>query len=247
MVDRNQGATVGDLQAGAVLAELTQIAADSGLRLPAELTMLGKALLNLDEIARTLDPTFDPNAAIQTEAAGLMRKKLLQAASPGSVMAAAMEAKEFAELLPGRINQVMDALAEGQLTLNIQGIDERDIMRSVQKLANRVTAGMVVAALVIGAALIMRINTDAKLFGYPALAIVMFLIAAAAALFLLISIQLSDLPQRRRRRGRGPRGRRAPAPTTVKGWDRCSRSNRSPRPSAPRSPASTSPRISPTR
>jgi predicted unusual protein kinase regulating ubiquinone biosynthesis (AarF/ABC1/UbiB family) len=202
MVERNQGQTVGDVQAGEVLSELTQIAAGACLRLPSELTMLGKALLNLDEIARILDPTFEPNVAIQAEAAGLMRKKLVQAASPGSVMGAAMEAKEFAELLPGRINQVMDALAAGKLTLNVQGIDERDIMRSVQKLANRVTAGMVVAALVVGAALIMRIDTDAKLFGYPALAIVMFLIAAAAGIVLLVSIQLSDLPQRRHRRRR---------------------------------------------
>jgi predicted unusual protein kinase regulating ubiquinone biosynthesis (AarF/ABC1/UbiB family) len=200
MVERNQGQTVAEVQAGEVLAELSQIAADACLRLPSELTMLGKALLNLDEIARTLDPTFEPNVAIEAEAAGLMRRKLLQAASPGSVMSAAMEAKEFAELLPGRINQVMDALAAGTLTLNVQGIDERDIMRSVQKLANRVTAGVVVAALVIGAALIMRIDTDTKLFGYPALAIVMFLIAAAAAVVLLVSIQLSDLPQRRHRR-----------------------------------------------
>jgi hypothetical protein len=60
----------------------------------------------------------------------------------------------------------------------------------------------VVAALVIGAALIMRIDTSARLFGYPALAIILFLIASAAAAWLLLSIQLSDLPQRRRR-GRG--------------------------------------------
>jgi hypothetical protein len=131
-----------------------------------------------------------------------MRRKLLQTASPANVMAVAMEAKEFAERLPGRVNKVLDALAEGQLTLNVQGIDEQDVMRGVQKLANRVTAGIVVAALVIGAALIMRIDTSARLFGYPALAIVLFLIATAAATWLLVSIQLSDLPQRRRR-GRG--------------------------------------------
>jgi hypothetical protein len=51
----------------------------------------------------------------------------------------------------------------------------------------------------------MRVDTDAKLFGYPALAIVLFLIAAAAGLWLLVSIQLSDLPQRRRGGRRGPR------------------------------------------
>jgi predicted unusual protein kinase regulating ubiquinone biosynthesis (AarF/ABC1/UbiB family) len=197
VIGRTRGTTAGELQAGALVGELTQMAGQCGLRLPPELTMLGKALLNLDEVARKLDPDFDPNAAIQQEGGELMRKKLLQAATPAGVLGAALEAKEFAERLPGRVNQVMDALAEGQLTLNIQGIDEQDIMRSVQKLANRVAAAVVVASLVIGAALIMRIETSAQLFGYPALAIVLFLIAAAAGLWLLVSIQLSDLPQRR--------------------------------------------------
>ena len=200
LLNRNRGAPLRDVNVGATVAELTRLAAGAGLRLPAELTMLGKTLLNLDEVARKLDPDFDPTAAIQREAAELMRKKLLQSASPGNLMAAAMDAKEFTEQLPGRINQILDALATGRMTVNVQGIDERDIMRSFQKLANRVTAGIVVASLVIGAALIMRIDTDAKLFGYPAVAIVMFLVAAGFSVWLLVSIQLSDLPQRKRGR-----------------------------------------------
>jgi hypothetical protein len=138
-----------------------------------------------------------------------MRRKLLQAVTPGHVITALMEAKEFATHLPGQLNKVMDALAEGELTLNVEGIDERAIMRSFQKLANRLTTGLVVAALVIGAALIMRIPTSTRLFGYPALAIVLFLVAAGAAIWLVISIQISDLPQDRPRhqRRRRPRAR----------------------------------------
>ena len=112
-----------------------------------------------------------------------------------------MDAKEFAEKLPGRVNKVMDALAQGTLTLNVQGIDESELMRGIQKLANRLTTGVVVAALIIGAAMVMRIDTDAKLFGYPTLAIVLFLVAFLAALGLLVTIALNDLPQKRRRRG----------------------------------------------
>jgi ubiquinone biosynthesis protein len=199
---RAAAASVADAQAGTLVAELTQIAAASCLRLPAELTMLGKALLNLDEIVRRLDPTFSPEEAIREESTELMRKKLVQAASPGNVLVAAMEAKQFAEQLPRRLNQVIDALAAGELTINVQGIEERDLMRGVQKLANRVAAALVVAALVIGAALIMDIETSTELFGYPALAIVFFLLAALGALWLLGGIVLSDLPQRRRRRDR---------------------------------------------
>jgi hypothetical protein len=110
-----------------------------------------------------------------------------------------MQAKALAERLPGQVGQVIDALAEGQFTINVKGIDEQNLMRGVQKLANRVAAAVVVAALVIGAALIMRIETEAELLGYPAVAIVLFLLAALGGLLLLGSILLSDLPQRRRR------------------------------------------------
>jgi predicted unusual protein kinase regulating ubiquinone biosynthesis (AarF/ABC1/UbiB family) len=199
IVSRNATVAVGDVQAGDVLGQVLRAAGASGLRPPSELTMLGKALLNLDEVARILDPTFEPNPAIEEHSAELMRKKMLQGASPGNLMAAAIDAKEFAEKLPARINKVMDALAEGQLTLNVQGIDDKELMRGVQKLANRLTTGMVVAALVVAAALIMRIDVEPKLFGYPALAIVLFSIAAAAAGWLLVSIAMSDLPQRRGR------------------------------------------------
>ncbi|HJR25535.1 MAG TPA: AarF/UbiB family protein [Acidimicrobiales bacterium] len=201
LVGRAAGA-VGELQAGALVAELIQIAGASGLRLPSELTMLGKALLNLDEIVRLLDPTFSPDEAIRDETTELMRKKLLQSASPGNVLSAAMQAKEFAERLPARVGQVMDALAEGQVTINLKGLDEENLMRGVQKLANRVAAAVVVAALVIGAALIMRIETEAELFGYPAVAIVLFLLAAVGGILLVGSMLLSDLPQRRRRERR---------------------------------------------
>jgi predicted unusual protein kinase regulating ubiquinone biosynthesis (AarF/ABC1/UbiB family) len=205
LIASNQAATMRDIQSGALIGELTRIAGENGLRLPAELALLGKALLNLDEVGRLLDPTFDPNAAIRDEAAELMQRKLLRSASPANIVSAAMDAKEFAERLPGRVNKVMDALAEGQITLNIEGIDEQNIMRGVQKLANRLVSGVVVAALVVGAALIMRVPTHSRLFGYPALAIVMFLLAAVAAAFLLGSIVLSDLPQKRQRRAkRGP-------------------------------------------
>jgi predicted unusual protein kinase regulating ubiquinone biosynthesis (AarF/ABC1/UbiB family) len=200
LINRHEGSSIGEIQAGAVVGELTRISGRCGLRLPRELTMLGKALLNLDEVVRVLDPHFDPNAAILREGSELMRRKLTQTAAPGNLMSAAMEAKEFAERLPGRVNKVMDALAEGELKLNVQGLDEQNLMRSFQKLANRITSGVVIASLVIGAALIMRIPTSTRLFGYPALAIVLFLLAAASAAWLLISIQLSDLPQRRRRR-----------------------------------------------
>ena len=54
---------------------------------PPELTMLGKTLLNLDQVGRTLDPDFDPNAAIRRHAAELTQHaRCARAISPGNAL-----------------------------------------------------------------------------------------------------------------------------------------------------------------
>ncbi|HET9769386.1 MAG TPA: AarF/ABC1/UbiB kinase family protein, partial [Acidimicrobiia bacterium] len=171
-------------------SEVSRIAAETGLRPHPELTMLGKALLNLDEVARRLDPDFVPTDAVRTYAAGMLRRRLLP--TPGRVLAATMDAKEFAEELPGRFNKVMDALARGELTLNVQGVDEARILQGIHRLANRLSSAVILAALVIGAAMMMRIETPARLFGYPAVAIVCFLLAAGGGFGLLARILWTD-------------------------------------------------------
>ena len=192
LVAEQHDVEVSDLAAGTVVSELSRIAGECGLRPAPQLTMLGKALLNLDEVARALDPTFAPHDAIREQAAAILRRRMLSSMTPGRVFAAALDAKEFAEKLPRRVNKVMDALAEGQLNLNVSGIDEREILRGIHRLANRVTTGLVLAALIIGAAMLMRVETSTRLFGYPALAMICFLLAAGGGFALLVSIVWGD-------------------------------------------------------
>lgn len=192
LVQRHRTTVAGDLEAGRVVGDLARAAGESGLRPPAELTMLAKALLNLDQVATVLASDFDPNATIQDHVGHVMRQKLAQTASPANLVSAAMEAKEFAEKLPSRVNKVMDALARGELTLNIQGIDETELMRGIQKLANRVTTGVIVAALIIGGAMVVRA-------GYTSLAGVMLVVAALAGVWLVVSSMRHDVPHRRPR------------------------------------------------
>lgn len=190
MVERSQGATIADIDAGTMVMELMRISGDHGLRLPAELSMLGKALLNLDQVARQLDPDFDPSAAIRRHTDNIMESQMRP--SSGSAFTALLEARDFVEQLPGRVNKVMDAMAEGTFHLDVHAFDEAELMRGFQKLANRLTMGLVVAALIIGAAMLIQVETSSKLFGYPTLAILCFLSAAACGFALLFSILRAD-------------------------------------------------------
>ena len=190
LVEQNQDLVVGEIEAGSVVMELMRVSGENGLRLPPELSMLGKALLNLDQVAHVLDPNFEPMAAIESHTNELMQGELQT--SPGSLFSALLEARDFVEQLPSRVNKVMDAVSEGSFELKVHAFDENELMRGFQKVANRLTVGLVLAALIIGAALLMRIDTSWKLFGYPALAIICFLLAAGGGFGLVASIVRND-------------------------------------------------------
>jgi len=190
LVELNQGLSVGEMDAGTLVTELMRISGDNGLRLPPELSMLGKALLNLDQVAHVLDPDFDPTQAISDHSDSIMQDQMKT--SSGSAFSALLEARDFVEAMPGRVNRVMDAMAEGNFHLNVKAFDEAELMRGFQKLANRLTMGVVLAALIVGAAMLMRVETSSKLFGYPSLAIVCFLLATACGFGLVVSIFRAD-------------------------------------------------------
>ena len=108
------------------------------------------------------------------------------------MFAAVLEAKEFAERLPGRVNRVLDALATSELKLKVEMIDEGAVIEGLQKVANRITLGLILAALIVGAAMIMRVETTFRIFGYPGLAMILFLLAGTGAAYLAVQIVRHD-------------------------------------------------------
>jgi ubiquinone biosynthesis protein len=197
---RHGGATIGQLATGRLLAELAVASSANGVRPRPALTLLAKALLNLDQVARILDPEISVDKIIEGHASRMMRHRMMDAASPAKVMKSALDAAAFAEELPARLNKVLESLAEGKLTLNLEGLDEGALMRGAQKLANRVATGVVVAAFVVAAALFSGDRTGPTLWGYPVLTLVFLGLAGAVSICLVVSILRRDLPQRARRR-----------------------------------------------
>jgi ubiquinone biosynthesis protein len=198
VVEQTQDATLGELQVGKVFLEMAKHAGETGIRMPPELTVLGKALLNLDGIGRILAPDFDPTAAIQQNSSKIMRHRMLKTVSPGNVYAGLLEVKDLVTRLPARVNKILDATADNKLGLKIDtGIDAGGFMLGLQTVANRITVGLVLAALIVGAAMLMQVRTTFTIFGYPGLAMLFFLAAVVGGLGLLVNIAMTDRRKRK--------------------------------------------------
>lgn len=185
-----------ELQAGTVLMELARISGEHGLRPPAEMTLVGKALLNLDQATHHLDPDFAPVDAIRSNIPTILEAGL--APSAGQTLLGGIEGKEFIERLPRRANRILDSLAEGELSLKIRALDEQRLHLVLHQIANRLSMAMILAAITIAAALLMFADVGPSLFGYSALGVIFFLVAALGGLALVVAILLEDRPTTRR-------------------------------------------------
>ena len=198
LVSDNSDAILSRMNAGKVTLDITRIAADCWFRLPPEFTMFAKALMNLDRVVYTLDPHFDPNIIIRERANEILQRNILRSVSPNNLLSGVVDLKEFAEKLPTRVNRILDAAGNNELRFKVDAIDEKVVMEGLQKVANRITLGLVVAALIVGAAMLMRVDTSFRIFGYPGLAMIFFLLAAAAGLVLVFNILFYDESRRKK-------------------------------------------------
>jgi len=190
-------------QVGRAMLMLLKVAGDHRIRLPQELAMIGKTLLNLDEIGHVLAPHFDPNAAIRRHAADITQQQIGRDMSAASLFSTAVEMKNFVQRLPSRVNRLLDHLADNEFRVHVDAIDEARLMEGMQKVANRIALGLVLAALIVGAALLMDVETSFRIFGYPGLAMLLFLGAAAGGAALAVVILANDIKSRNGRRRAG--------------------------------------------
>jgi predicted unusual protein kinase regulating ubiquinone biosynthesis (AarF/ABC1/UbiB family) len=192
IVEAREGTSVEELKVGDLVMEVTKACGDHGLRIPDAVFMIGKMLLNLDIIGKTLDPTFNPDASIRRHIGDLARKRLDEHLSIGNVVSYLTDMKELFAETPGRVNKVLENVADNKIHLKVDAIDEQALLKGFHRVANRITVGLILAALIMGASMLMNIESKFTLFGYPGLAMVFFLTAAVGGLILVFRILIGS-------------------------------------------------------
>ena len=126
-----------------------------------------------------------------------MRRRLLKKTTPARMFSSLLEIRDAAERLPARIDRIVEALAANDLRLKIEVIDHGSIIDGFQKVANRIALALVLAALIVGAAMLMRVPTSFTILGYPGLAMLLFLAAAAGGFWMAWTILAGDVKRTR--------------------------------------------------
>ncbi len=191
LIAKQANQTVEERPAGVMLYEIITIAYGAGLKLPSELTLLAKALLSLDAVARALDPGFNPTQSIREYTAEIANKRAQRDLSPRRLFQVATEMSDLVRALPHRLDVFTQKLVSDDFAVRVDTPQLGSLLLGLEKVANRIFTGLVLGGLLVASGQLMAYQ--------PRLATVGFLIAAIIGLWMVATILIQDRRSRKRK------------------------------------------------
>lgn len=171
----------------AFLRDLIDVLIKSGGKVQTNIILLSKTLIMRDEIARKLDPEHNFAELVEPYVISLIEER---SGIPYLVQEAEKSLWDFGGLVkvfPKKFNRILTKVERGTLKIEIgiQGLE--DAIEMLDITSNRLSIGMIIAALIVGSSLIILSGLPG-LFGVPLLGIFGFLLAGVLGVGLVISI-----------------------------------------------------------
>ncbi|MEP6733572.1 MAG: AarF/UbiB family protein [bacterium] len=184
LIVRNVELTASEIETGRILYDVIDLSYTHGLRLPAEMTLLAKALFNLDGVTRALDPSFTPLETIRAFGNEIAMQRAKRDLSPRRLYQIALESSDLLAVLPRRLDQITKRLANNDIGTHVDVPQLPALIVALQKVANRIFSGLVLAGLLVASAMLLPYW---RVFGLTG-----FVVAAGIALYMVLTIMLGD-------------------------------------------------------
>ena len=195
MLVRYLGLPLQHMDIAEILGQVLSISFSHNIRLPSDFAMLIRTMIILNSLGIKLDPNYQLITRLEPYVRRLVQDKLSIRHVGANALRSVSSLNMLIQRLPNRLDDLWDQLDEGNLTVGVSVRDLASIIRRLDRIANRLAFAVVVAALIVGSALILMAGPDVSgLFRIPGLNVsipvaqVSFIAAGLTGAWLLWSI-----------------------------------------------------------
>ena len=184
-LDRYYGLTIAELDTTELLGDLTSMARRNDLYLPPDVALLLKVFVTLDGVGKVLDPEFVMARHMEPFARAIWRRER----SPVAVLRSGT--RDLAALLgqlPRDLRRFAASARRGDARLGLELDELEDFGRRIDQSANRITVGLITAALIVGTSISLTARGDGAVLGLPTLGLLGFLTSVFTGLWIVWSI-----------------------------------------------------------
>ncbi len=177
-----------DIELGKLLYQLLELATRFRLRIPADIFLMMKALGTVEGVGRMLDPEFD----MISRATPFITRVKLERFKPERLAEDAYDLGSqiirFVRQFPNQLLELTNLIRQEKLRLQIEHRGLDNMLATHDRISNRISFSILIAALIIGSALIVISETPPLVYGISLIGILLFSAAAIMGIWLLVAI-----------------------------------------------------------
>ncbi len=177
-----------NIEIGRLLQDLLELISHNQLRIPPDIFLMIKAITTAEGVARKLNPHFDMISQARPFIARVKVARFYPERIAENLISFAGDLQNFLQQLPKDILDVARLIKHENITIKTenQGLDA--MLAAQHKISNRLAFSIIIAALLIGSALIVISQTPPLFYGISVIGIIGFLAASFMGIWLLIAI-----------------------------------------------------------
>ncbi|MFZ9596580.1 MAG: ABC1 kinase family protein [Bdellovibrionia bacterium] len=166
------GLPLSDINVGKVLIEATKIATRHQIKVPGDWMLVFKAILTIEGMGRTLDPSFDLLSMGQELVKDLVKNQYSMQRLTKDMLWVAKDFLVLFKILPRQLRWMFRKFNSNDFAIEVKSPDFERLRRQQEKSSTQLSLSILVAGLFMASSHSMSDSTQPLILGYPGLAVV---------------------------------------------------------------------------
>ncbi len=185
MLRKYYNLNIAEINFSEVFYEILEVSRKNNVKLPSNMGLYAKSLANLEGVARGFNPNLNLLEEIRPLMSDLFRNQILGNNPIPTLLRATLDLKSLSLQTPRQLELLFDRVTSETLNWNLRVQQLDSLRRSLDDSANRLSFSIIVAALIIGAAII---SANAQTPQLSFISNILFAAASLIGFWLLVSI-----------------------------------------------------------
>lgn len=177
-----------DIELGKLLQQLLELATGLRLRIPPDIFLMMKAFSTVESVGHMLAPDFDMIAQATPFITEVKLARYKPQRIADDVYDLATRLLHFFQQFPKDLLDLASLIRRQKLSLQIEHRGLETMLATHDRISNRISFSILIAALIIGSALIVISETPPLVYGISLIGILLFSAAAIMGIWLLVAI-----------------------------------------------------------
>jgi ubiquinone biosynthesis protein len=188
LIDSHYGLSLKDIQIGELVLSLMNLHNEHRLRIRSDFALLSRAMLALEGLGKELAPDFNLMEEASVMIAELVKERWSVKTLSQDFRSQGLNLYDLIQDLPSRLKAFFRKIDKGDMTFTFKHTGLSTLNNTLERISNRVTFGIIIAALIVGSSMIITTGVKPLLFGFPALGVVGYLVSGLLGIWLIINI-----------------------------------------------------------